>query len=183
MYKLEYYGFRGVILEWFKNYLNNRKQYVFHNNCKSDLKDIVCGVPQGSILGPLLFILYVNYIIYTSNVLDFIFFADDTTILYSHKDISSKTNTINEELKEVSNWFKANKLSVNASKTNYMILGTPHMTSRKTSDSSNIVLNDTIFERVKVTKFLGVLIDECLTWKNHIDCISKTISRNIGVMN
>ena len=66
---------------------------------------------------------------------------------------------------------------------NYMILGTPHMTSRKTSDNSNIVLNDTILERVKVTKFLGVLIDECLTWKNHIDCISKTISRNIGVMN
>ena len=64
--------------------LNNRRQYVFHNNCKSDLKDIVCGVPQGSILGPLLFILYVNDIIYTSNVLDFILFADDTTILYSH---------------------------------------------------------------------------------------------------
>ena len=97
LYKLEYYGFRGVVLEWFKNYLNNRKQYVFHNNCKSDLKDIVCGVPQGSILGPLLFILYVNDIIHTSNVLDFILFADDTTILYSHKDISSKTNTINEE--------------------------------------------------------------------------------------
>ena len=102
-------------------------------------------------------------------------FADDTTILYSHKDISSKTNTINEELKEVSNWFQANKLSVNASKTNYMILGTPYMMSRKASDYSNIVLNDTILERVKVTKFLWVLIDECLTWKNHIDCISKTI--------
>ena len=64
-----------------------------------------------------------------------------------------------------------------------MILGTPHMTSRKTSVDSNIVLNDTILERVKVTKFLGVLIDECLTRKNHIDCISKTISRNIGIMN
>ena len=67
--------------------------------------------------------MYHKYIINTSNVLDFILFADDTTILYSHKDISSKTNTINDELKEVSNWFKANKLSVNASKTNYMILG------------------------------------------------------------
>ena len=115
---------------------------------------IVCGVPQGSILGPLLFILYVNDIICTSNALHFILFTDDTTVLYSHKDISSKTNTTNEELKEVRNWFKANKLSVNASKTNYMILGTPHMTSRKTSDNSNIALNDTILERVKVTKFL-----------------------------
>ena len=184
LYKLEYYGFRGVVLEWFKNYLNNRKQYILHNNCKSDLKDIVCGVPQGSILGLLLFILYVNDIIYTSNVLDFVLFADDTIIFYTLIRIKvAKTNTINEELKEVSNWFKANKLSVNDGKTNYMILGTPHMTSRKTSDNSNIVLNDTILERFKVTKFLGVLIDECLTWKNHIDCISKTISRNIDVMN
>ena len=70
-------------------------------------------------------------------VLDFIVFADDT-ILYSHKDINNKINTINEEPREVSNWLKANKLSVNASKTNYMILGTPHMTSGKTRDISNV---------------------------------------------
>ena len=183
LYKLEHYGFRGVVLEWFKNYLSNRTQYVSYNNCKSSLRDIVCGVPQGSILGPLLFILYVNDITFTSNVLDFILFADDTTILYSHKDINSQVNVVNEELKEVSNWFKANKLSVNASKTNYMILGTPHMTSVKVRKDLNVSLNNTTLERVRFTKFLGVLIDECLTWKQHIDCVSKTISRNIGVMN
>ena len=125
----------------------------------------------------------ISYIKCTSNVLDFILFADDTTILYSHKDLSSKIDVVNEELEEVSNWFKANKLSVNASKINFMILGTPKMTSTKTHQDFNITLNDTLLERVKFTKFLGVLIDECLTWKNHIDCISKTISRNIGVMN
>ena len=70
---------------------------------------------------------------------------------------------------------KANKLSVNASKTNFMILGTPKLTSTKTHQDFNITLNDTLLERAKFTKFLGVLIDECLTWKNHIDCISKTI--------
>ena len=183
LYKLEHYGFRGVVLEWFKNYLSNRTQYVSYNNCKSSLRDIVCGVPQGSILGPLLFILYVNDITFTSNVLDFILFADDTTILYSHKDINSQVNVVNEKLKEVSNWFKANKLSVNASKTNYMILGTPHMTSVKVRKDLNVSLNNTTPERVRFTKFLGVLIDECLTWKQHIDCVSKTISRNIGVMN
>ena len=93
--------------------------------------------------------MYVNYFTYTSKALDFILFANDTTILGSHKNINSKINIINEELKEESNWFKANKLSVNASKTNYMILGTPHMTSRKTSDESNVVLNDTIWKELK----------------------------------
>ena len=183
LYNLEHYGFRGVVLGWFKNYLSNRTQYVSYNNCKSSLRDIVCGVPQGSILGPLLFILYVNDITFTSNVLDFILFADDTTILYSHKDINSQVNVVNKELKEVSNWYKANKLSVNASKTNYMILGTLHTTSVKVRKDLNVSLNNTTRERVRFTKFLGVLIDECLTWKQHIDCVSKTISRNIDVMN
>ena len=144
------------------------------------MKNIICGVPQGSILGPLLFIIYVNDIINTSDVLEFILFADDTTILFSHKDIENQISLINTELNEVSNWFKANKLSVNASKTNYMILGTPHMTSVKQTE---VILDNTILDRVQCTKFLGVLIDECLTRKNHIECICKTISRNIGVMN
>ena len=99
----------------------------------------MCGVPQGSILGPLLFILYVNDITSTSNVLDFILFADDTTIIYSHKNIESQISVVNAELKEVSNWFKTNKLSVNVSKTNYMILGTSHMTSVKAQQHLNVI--------------------------------------------
>ena len=97
--------------------MSNRKQYVSFNSSELEQKVIVCGVPQGSILGRLLFILYVNDITNMSDELDFIIFADDTTILYSHPNIS-QINPINDELNEVSNWFKANKLSVNA----YMIL-------------------------------------------------------------
>ena len=89
---------------------------------------------------------------------------------------------MNAALEEVSNWFKTNKLPVNASKTNYMILGTSHMTSVK-AQHFNVILDDTVLDRVKCTKFLGVLIDENLTWKCHIDCVSKTLSRNIGIMN
>jgi hypothetical protein len=189
--KLEHYGFRGIVLQWFKNYLSNRKQYVSYNTCESELKHIICGVPQGSILGPLLFILYVNDIVYTSKILNIILFADDTTILYSSKHINSKICLVNRELEEVSNWFKANKLSVNASKTNYMVLGTPKMTSLNDTHASTsndqievkILLDNSELKRVNYTKFLGVLIDECLTWKCHINCVSKTISRNIGVMN
>ena len=190
LYKLEHYGFRGIVLEWFKDYLSNRTQYVSYNKCESQSKQIVCGVPQGSILGPLLFILYVNDIVHTSKLLDFILFADDTTILYSSENISSKIRLINRELGEVSNWFKANKLSVNSSKTNYMVLDTPNMTSMNDTYSTTaevktnqIILDDTKLERVQHAKFLGVLIDECLNWKSHIDYVSKIISRNIGVMN
>ena len=81
-------------------------------------------------MGPLLFILNVNDITTTTLLLDVILFADDTMLLYSHPDISSKINVINKELREISNWFKANKLFVNASKTNYMVLGASHMTNK-----------------------------------------------------
>ena len=104
---MEYYGFRGVVHQWFKSYLDNRKQYVYINSIKSNNQNILCGVPQGSILGPLLFILYVNDITKTSDILNFLLFADDTTILYSHSDIVSKIPLINTELLEVSNWFQS----------------------------------------------------------------------------
>ena len=120
--------------------------------------------------------------------MDFILFADDTTILFSSDDICSETNKINKELSEISNWFRTNKLSVNASKTNYMIMGTPKMammnnTAGNESENFDIILDNVKLARVNNTKFLGVIIDENLTWKNHIDGITKTISRNIGMMN
>ena len=185
LHKLDYYGFRGIVLDWFRDYLSKRTQYVSYNDSKSDLKTILCGVPQGSILGPLLFILYINDITNTSTLLDFLLFADDTTILYSSSDIVGKIPLVNRELTEVSNWFKANKLSVNATKTNYMIMGTQYMTSMEDEGVSNvdIILDNTKFQRVDNTKFLGVTIDENLSWKNHIDGITKTISRNIGMIN
>ena len=95
LHKLDYYGFREIVLDWFRDYLSNRTQYVSYNDNKSDLKSILCGVPQGSILGPLLFILYINDITNTSTLLDFLLFADDTTILYSSSDIVSKIPVIN----------------------------------------------------------------------------------------
>ena len=203
LYKLEYYGFRGVTLDWFKSYLSNRKQFVRYQMHDSNHKIINCGVPQGSILGPLLFILYINDIVNTTSLLELILFADDTTLLFSHPDIASQNDIINIELQEICNWFQANKLSVNATKTNYMVLGTPQSTrkfidinqnidnlndSALTSSSDvekvklNIKLDGVPLNRVSSTKFLGVIIDENLTWKNHIDAISKTISRNIGVL-
>ena len=166
-------------------------------------KIINCGVPHGSILGPLLFILYINYIVNTTSLLELILFADDTTLLFSHPDIASQNEIINKELQQICNWFQANKLSVNASKTNYMVLGTHHNTRKfidinqdinvlNESESTNsrdlekeklnIKLDGVSLNRVSSTKFLDVIIDENLTWKNHIDAISKTISRNTGML-
>ena len=124
LYKLEYYGFRGVALDWFKSYLSNRKQFVRYQMHDTNHKIIHCGVPQGSILGPLLSILYINDIVNTTSLLELILFADDTTLLFSHQDIASQNYIINNKLQEICNWFQANELSVNASKTNYMVLGT-----------------------------------------------------------
>ena len=82
LYKLEYYGFRGVVRDWFKNYLNNRKQYVSYNGNTSDLQTIFSGFPQGSILGPLLFIFYIDDLMNISDILDFVLFADDTNFVF-----------------------------------------------------------------------------------------------------
>ena len=182
LYKLEHYGFRGISLEWFKSYLSDRTQYVYYNSYKSCIKNATCGVPQGSILGPLLFILYVNDIINTSTILNFVLFADDTTILYSHKDLDSKIGMINNELQKVTDWFKANKLSINVDKTNFMIMGTPQKTFKFKNDIS-VLLDGRCLSRVNKTKFLGIIIDENLSFKYHVEAISNTISRNIGILN
>ena len=181
--KLYHYGFRGVSNEWFCNYLNNRKQFVQFNSAKSTTEGISCGVPQGSILGPLLFILYMNDICYTSKLLNTILFADDTTVFYSHKNLPVLCDIMNNELKEVCNWFKANKLSLNAKKTNLMFMGTSKQTSSIDNENVNIYLDGCKLSRAQDAKFLGIIIDENLLWKKQVDAICKTCSRNIGVLN
>ena len=119
--KLEYYGIRGIALEWFKSYLSDRSQIVKFHEHRSNMETITCGVPQGSVLGPLLFLLYVNDIHRSSKILSFILFADDTNIFNSHSDISTLTNTTNEELKKVAEWLRANKLSLYLKKTQFII--------------------------------------------------------------
>ena len=110
--KMQLCGIRGHILDWFKSYLNNRKQFPHVNNTNSDFNSISCGEPQGSILGPLLFILYINDILNISNFMLTILFADDTTILIKFDTASKAIISMNRELEKLSIWLTANKLSL-----------------------------------------------------------------------
>ena len=108
--KLEHYGIRGLALEWVKSYFSERAQFVEFNNVRSSPQEISCGVPQGSILGPLFFILYVNDL-NNASLLDVILFADDTNLFISHNDPGYLNDTLNRELNKLSTWFAANRLS------------------------------------------------------------------------
>ncbi|XP_071959489.1 uncharacterized protein [Antedon mediterranea] len=179
--KLKFYGIRGIVLEWFKSYLYMRKQYVHMGNCKSELKLIEYGVPQGSILGPLLFIIYTNDIVESSKYLEFVIFADDTNVFFKHKDINLLINTLNTELSKLSDWFTANKLSLNTKKTKFIEFRS--MYKKKDTNNYTLFINDVEIERVSKIKFLGVILDEFVTFHDHIDIITMKIARVIGVMN
>ena len=118
--KLELYGIKNNNLKWFQSYLSDRKQFIKFNNESTNLEIIQCGIPQGSILGPFLFLKFVNDLKKNTKFLDPIMFADDTNLFYSNKDINTLFKIANE-LNEINEWFRANKLSLNAGKIKYIL--------------------------------------------------------------
>jgi len=178
--KLDHYGIRGICNNWFQSYLSNRKQYTVINSKSSSFRLITCGVPQGSILGPILFLIYINDIENVTS-LNLLSFADDTTVYSSNPDINKLTEYMNIELYKLSDWFFANKLSLNVGKTKYAIF-TP---SGKQIHAQNktIKLNNVTISREKSIKFLGLHLDEHLTWKMHITKLKSKLSSALFVLN
>jgi hypothetical protein len=177
--KLEHYGIRGVALNWLKNYLTNRMQCTEIGDVQSELELIKCGVPQGSVLGPLLFLIYINDIVHSSKLFKFTLFADDTSLYYSCKQPNKLEETINTELSKISDWLSANRLSLNVGKSKLLYYTNRNREALKNID---IKINNETLKEVDSAKYLGVYMDNKLNWNVHIDNIKLRLSKGISIL-
>ena len=177
--KLNRYGIRGRALDFFSSYLDNRLQCTRFGSFVSDFKTITCGIPQGSLLGPLLFIIYINDLYKSAHDLSFILYADDTNIFISNPNLESLCNIANRGLSQVCEWFRANKLSINIRKCNFMIF---HNGKKFCANDICIKINNVVLPRVDKVKFLGVYLDSSLSWKYHISEVESKVSKSIGII-
>ncbi len=175
--KLNNYGIRGTASDWFKSYLENRKMYVQYDG-KSTVQNLEYGVPQGSVLGPLLFTILTNDLANALTVCKCVLFADDITVYVTGKNLKYVMDKMRSDLSTLSNWFKANKLTLHLGKTNFILF------KPKSFQDVNIDLSvDNIsISRVRFTKFLGLIIDEHLSWENHGIHVANKVSKNLYML-
>ena len=186
LHKLEYYGISGTPLLWFHSYLSNRVQCVNYCGATSTNKSLSIGVPQGSILGPLLFLIYINDIYVASPIFKFLLYADDTTLTstmccFNSNTLSVNSHDINIELQKVFDWLCSNRLSMNVSKTKFMVFHAPQK-NLSPDLIPDLHINGIPLERTNEFNFLGTLVTSTLSWKSHISLICKKLSRTIGVL-
>ena len=177
--KLEHYGIRGELNKWFQSYLHQRHQFVCIKGTNSELRDIKHGVPQGSVLGPLLFILYINdmqnALVYSGSFI----FADDTALVYSNRDLKNVRKRVNIDLKLLAHWLNANKIALNVSKTEVLLFRPPR---KKINYDLKIKLCGKRLYWSKQVKYLGIILDEHLSWKFCINSVTTKLTRANGIM-
>ena len=177
LYKLNHCGIRGVANQWFASYLSNRHQKVLINGEASQRLPITCGVPQGSILGPLLFLIYINDMHMAVEFSTIHHFADDTNILYSCKSLKGLRKRVNADLAYLHDWLCANRLSLNAGKSEFIVFRPAHHNTRLTLK----LHQSKLFESQNI-RYLGLILDNKLDWKAHITELSKKLSRAVGLL-
>ena len=179
--KLKFYGVRGIASKWFESFLSERLQFTMVNGVKSREGLVSHGVPQGSTLGPLLFLVFINDLPNVSNLFNFTLFADDCTLTTAFKNTpstySQQANIINAELELLGKWFQENRISVNYNKTKFIIF-----TYGKYIHFPNIHNNNHIIHQTEFIKFLGVIFDYNLKFREHLKYISDKISKWIGIL-
>ena len=181
--KLEIYGIRGTVLDWFESYLTKRRlrvkcEVASENKTQfSELYNVEFGTPQGSCLGPLLFLLFTNDLYLNIDHCNAILFADDTTVYKSHRNIRYLKWCVEQDLTVIADWFKANRLTLNLEKTVYIFFGNGKCNSKPILEIDKIAL-----EPVECTKFLGMWVDENLNWNTHINRLINKIKRNMHLL-
>lgn len=176
--KLCQYGIRGVTLKLFQSYLTNRSQSVYCNSTHSSFSTIKKGVPQGSILGPTLFLIYINDIVNVSAKFKYIIYADDTTLLIDDSDINNLHGNLILELEKISSWTRINNLSLNTNKTNFIFFQNRSVRH----NFPPVTITGNTVDRVKFTKFLGVYLDENINWNQHISFTVNKLARMCGIL-
>ena len=177
--KLEHYGIRGKFLEWIISYLSNRKQYTEFDGIMSSLEPVTAGVPQGSILGPLLFLIYVNDLPAALTKLRPIMFEDDTNLVIEGKDINELKQIVDHELQDLVDYFRANKLKLNVEKTKIICFRKKGIVL---PNGINIKIEDTNLELADSASFLGICLDCNLSWERHCHETANKISKTTGIL-
>ena len=177
LHKLNHYGIHGTALEWFRTYLADRYQYVSISGQNSERSSIQYGVPQGSILGPLLFVIYINDMPNINSLVKFFLYADDSNILITADSEAEAYTKLNDLSASLIKWVDTNGLFLNLKKTNYLLFSR----SRKI-DYQDVHIRGTKIERKTEARFLGVIIDDKLTWSKHISAVRTKMSRYLGIL-
>ena len=178
--KLKFYGIYGICNKLIKSYLTGRKQYVSLNGFNSDILNIDCGVPQGSSLGPLLFLIYINDFRLSLKQTTSGHFADDTFIMYNSKKLKTIETIINTDLKQVVKWLRLNKLSLNADKTELIFFHSQR--NSMSYENISIQFDGKKLYPVDKVKYLGMYLDKYLSWNYHLENLCQKLSRANGII-
>ena len=179
--KIQHYGIRGHSHNFFKSYLTNRSQFTCVNGSQSEIGKITCGVPQGSVLGPILFLIYINDLYRCVDECTTRLFADDTCLTIFSKQPHQLKQLAQTQFNKFSHWCECNKLTINYGKTHYIVF---HAKNKKIpTELDTIKINHKIVKRKKFKKYLGIIIDEKLTWNEHITYVYKSLLKYYGIFN